>query len=73
MQVVEGVNGKTGGGSGEDDNTKWLTQNIQTISKTLEVSFKRLEEQAMDLFKEIQRKRREKVNGSRLKPLVKKK
>lgn len=48
----------------EEDNSRLVQQNIQWISKMFEVNLERLDEQDMILFREIEKIKREKVNGA---------
>lgn len=50
-------------GENREGRMKMVLNNIQRISKTFDISFEGFEEQAMDLFREIGRRRKEKVNG----------
>lgn len=54
------MNNENGGGIGKKDAATWVLQNIQSIIKLLGVSFEGLDEHAINLFKEIERRRKEK-------------
>lgn len=51
----------------EEESSRWSLQNIQWINTVLGVSFDRLEERAMELLKEIEKRREENVKKERLK------
>lgn len=66
--------GGDGGGGGkkirdliEEEDSRWVLHNIQRINSIFGVTFDGLREQIMEPFKEIEKRKLEKVKGQRLK------
>lgn len=49
---------------GEDTNSLWVLQNIQRINKIVEVTFEGLNDRMMEIFVEIEKRRKEKKGGT---------
>lgn len=59
------MNGENGTELGDRDPTTWVLLNIQRISKLIGVSFEGLEEQAMNLLKEIEKTKQKGIEAER--------